>query len=343
MKKKATAAAASTPVRPRPRRLPIVGIVIGDPCGIGPEVVAKAWAEGSLHERCRPLLIGSAHAMRTAVAQTGASLRVRSVDAPGRLIGRRDTIEILDSGALDPADITPGTDSVACGLASAVWLDEADTLARQGLLQATVMGPISSVAMKSAGVLDRVVQIKPGHSYLLLASGALRVAHLTDHVPLREVSGLVTTRLVASALRKIDAALRQWGIARPRIGVAGFNPHAAGPEDEEQIAPAVRRARAAGIDVTGPISPDTVFRQCLEGRYDIVLAMYHDQGHIAIKTAAFAGNIAVVVGPPYPHVTVAHGTAYDIVGRGIADHTMIRNAIVTAGSLAAGRAFPTLH
>jgi len=339
--KKATVAEASPPVRPR--RRPLVGIVIGDPCGVGPEVVAKAWAEGSLHDRCRPLLIGSAHAMRAAVAQLGAGLPVRCVDAPERVAARRGVIEILDSGALDPADITPGADNAACGRASAVWLDEADTLAREGRLQATVMGPISSVAMKSAGVLDRVVEVKPGRSYLLLASGPLKVAHLTDHLPLAEVSGLITARLIASALRTIDAAMRQWGVARPRIGVAGFNPHASGREDEEQIAPGVRRARAAGIDATGPISPDSVFRQCVEGRFDIVLAMYHDQGHIAIKTAAFAGNIAVFVGPPYPHITVAHGTAYDIVGRGIADHTMIRNAILTAGSLAAGRAFPTLH
>jgi 4-hydroxythreonine-4-phosphate dehydrogenase len=277
------------------------------------------------------------------VAQTGAGLKLRSIDTVERLAARRDVIEILDTGALDPADITPGTDSAACGRASAVWLDQADKLARSGRLQATVMAPISSVAMKSAGVLDRVVQVKPGRSYLLLASGALRVAHLTDHVPLREVSQLITARLIAASLRQLDAALRQWGIASPRIGVAGFNPHAMGPEDEEQIAPGVKRARASGVDASGPISPDSVFRQCMEGRYDIVLAMYHDQGHIAIKTAAFAGNIAIIVGPPYPHVTVAHGTAYDIVGRGVADHSMIRNAILTAGSLAAGQGFPVLH
>lgn len=320
-----------------------VGIVIGDPCGIGPEVVVKAWASGKLQRVCRPVLIGSAAAVREVIRERRMSARLRVIDAPERLSGRVDTIDIIDSGALDPADITPGADNTACGRATGVWLDEADSLARAGRLQATVMGPISSGAMQMAGVLDRVVQVRPGHSYLLLASGALRVAHLTDHVALREVSALITADLIDSALRTLDAVLRQWGLARPRIAVAGFNPHAKGPEEEQHIAPGIERARAAGIDVTGPVSPDSVFRHCIEGRFDIVLAMYHDQGHIAIKTAAFAGNVAIILGPPYPHVTVAHGTAYDIVGRGIADHSMILNAIVTAGSLAAGRAFPTLH
>jgi 4-hydroxythreonine-4-phosphate dehydrogenase len=322
---------------------PAVGIVIGDPCGIGPEVVAKACAGGMLHARCLPVLIGSAAAMRDALAQAGVGLAVRPIDAPEEASGRVDTLEIIDTGALDPAAITPGADNAACGKASAVWLDEADALARAGRLDATVMAPISSVAMKAAGVLDRVVQPVPGRSYLLLVSGALRIAHLTDHVPLGEVPSLVTAELVESALHTVDAALRRWGIERPRIGVAGLNPHAAGREEDEQIAPGIARARAAGVDASGPVSPDTVFRQCLERRHDVVLAMYHDQGHIAIKTAAFAGNVAIVVGPPYPQLTVAHGTAYDIVGRGIADPTMIRNAILTAGSLAAGRSFPELH
>lgn len=325
-----------------PSRVP-VGVTIGDPCGIGPEVVAKAWATGRLHEACRPVLIGSAEAMRQAIKTAGLKASVRVVSGPEDSSERSDVLDIIDSGALDPADIQVGVDNPACGKASAVWLDEADRLARAGRLAATVMGPISAVALEMAGALDRVVSITPGESYLLLVSGALRVAHLTDHVPLREVSGLISADLIALTLRQLDAVMRQWGFANPRIAVAGFNPHAKGVEDQEQIAPGIARARAAGIDVTGPVSPDTVFRQCIEGRHDIVLAMYHDQGHIAIKTSGFAGNIAVILGPPYVHVSVAHGTAYDIVGRGVADHSMILNAIVTAGSLAAGRAFPALH
>lgn len=323
--------------------IPTVGVMIGDPCGIGPEVIAKAWTTGHLHEVCRPLLIGSAYAMRQALETIGSSASVRVAAGPDDLAGRSDMLDILDSNALAPADIQTGVDNVACGRACAAWLDEADRLARDGRLAATVMGPISAAALEMAGALERVVNIKPGESYLLLASGPLRVAHLTDHVPLREVSALITADLIALTLRKLDAALRQWGIAQPRIAVAGFNPHAKGLEDEQQIAPGIARARAEGIDVTGPVSPDTVFRHCADGRYDIVLAMYHDQGHIAIKTAAFSGNIALILGPPYVHVTVAHGTAYDIVGRGIADASMILNAIVTAASLAAGRGFPNLQ
>jgi len=321
--------------------LPRVGVVIGDPCGVGPEVLLKSWASGRLQAVCQPVAIGSAAVLQQTAAQLGLPVRVRTVAAPEEVRGGADALDVLDSGALDPALVTPGRDNEACGRASAVWLDEADAFARAGRLQATVMAPISSVAMDMAGVLDRVVQAKPGESYLLLVSGPLRVAHLTDHVLLRDVSALITAELIESAVHTLHEVLRRWGLARPRIAVAGFNPHAKGPE-EERMLPGIARAQAAGLDVSGPISPDTVFRHCIEGRYDIVLAMYHDQGHIAIKTAAFAGNVAVVVGPPYPHVTVAHGTAYDIVGRGVADHSMLLNAILTAASLAAGRGFPAL-
>jgi len=195
--------------------------------------------------------------------------------------------------------------------------------------------------MKMAGTLDKVVSVVPGESYLLLVSGALRVAHLTDHMALRDVCDVITQDLVALTLRKLDAVMREWGIAKPRIVVAGLNPHAMGREDSEQIAPAVAQVRAEGIDAIGPMSPDTVFRQCIEGRFDIVLAMFHDQGHIAIKTWGFAGNSAIILGPPYTHLSVAHGTAFDIVGKNIADHSMIQSAIITGAYLAAGRGFPS--
>ncbi|BBD79755.1 PdxA family dehydrogenase [Aerosticca soli] len=326
-----------------PARRARVGIVIGDVNGIGPEVVAKSWQSGLLHEACLPVLIGSAAAMERAVAALGMDVGVRAIAGPDEARFDPKVMDVIDSGALDPAAITPGRDTAASGRAVGIWLGEADRLARAGALGATVMAPVSAVALEMAGMLDRIVSVKPGETYLVLFSGALRITHLTDHVPLREVSGMIHKDLIALTLHKMDAALRQWGIAAPRIAVAGFNPHAKGTEDSQEIAPGVAAAKREGIDVTGPVSPDSVFRHCLEGRYDMVLAMYHDQGHIAIKTAGFSGNVAVFLGPPYPQVTVAHGTAYDIVGRGIADHSMVLNAILTAGSLAAGNAFPDLH
>jgi 4-hydroxythreonine-4-phosphate dehydrogenase len=326
-----------------PARRALVGIVIGDANGIGPEVVAKSWGSGLLHQVCRPVLIGSAAAMERTVAALGMDVRVRVIAEPDEAQTDPKVMDIIDSGALDPSAITPGRDTAESGRAVGTWLMEADRLARAGAFGATVMAPVSAVALEMADMLDRIVSIKPGETYLVLFSGALRITHLTDHIPLREVSAVIDKDLIALTLRKMDAALRQWGIAAPRIAVAGFNPHAKGTEDTEEIAPGIAVARQEGIDVTGPVSPDSVFRHCLEGRYDMVLAMYHDQGHIAIKTAGFSGNVAVFLGPPYPQVTIAHGTAYDIVGRGIADHSMVLNAILTAGSLAAGNAFPNFN
>jgi 4-hydroxythreonine-4-phosphate dehydrogenase len=207
-------------------------------------------------------------------------------------------------------------------------------------LDGSVMGPISAKAMEKAGVLSSIASRKPGdEAYLLLRSGNLVIAHLTDHVPLREVSAAITPATVLKLITKLTDSMAQWGLGAGRIGVAGFNPHAAGQEETNAITPAIERARTQGINVEGPISPDSIFRHCIEGRYAAVIAMYHDQGHIAIKTWGFAGNNVVFLGPPYPHTTVAHGVAYDLAGTGKADHSMIQNAILNAASLAAGRGF----
>lgn len=319
---------------------PGLAIMIGDPAGVGPEIVARSWASGEIHQVCRPVLIGSGAVMRQAIQACGLSLAVNLVDSMAKCRDSEDILDVLEPAAFDPASYAPAQDNLSCGAISAQWLDEADRMARAGECAATVMAPISSVSMKMAGVLDRVVNVEPGQSYLFLISGPLRVMHLTDHMPLRQVCEIITSDLVANALQMLDKALKSWGIDKPRIVVAGLNPHASGTEEEQEIAPGVARAQSMGIDVTGPEPPDSVFRQCIEGRYDVVLAMTHDQGHIAIKTWGFAGNCALILGPPYIHTTVAHGTAYDLVGTGRADHSMMLTAIKTAASLAAGTGFP---
>jgi 4-hydroxythreonine-4-phosphate dehydrogenase len=317
----------------------VVGTMIGDPGGIGPEVIAKALATGRVHEYSIPVLVGSAAVMERALEMTGVKAKVRTMrpdelpsDDPG-------VIDVIDSGALkEPLPL--GEDSARSGEASAIWLDELDTLTRNGTFAASIMGPISTGSLKLAGQLHKVISPVPGESYLVLITGPLRVIHLTDHMPLRQVCDVISADLIHHTLIEIDGAMKRWGIPNPRIVVAGLNPHATGDEEREAIAPGVARAREGGIDVEGPSSPDSVFRQGIEGRYDMVLAMYHDQGHIAVKTWGFSGNCVIILGPPYLHMSVAHGTAYDIVGKGVADPTMMLSAMCTCGSLAAGNGFP---
>lgn len=318
---------------------PVIATMIGDPAGIGPEVVAKAWASGEVHQYSQPVLVGSQAVMQQAVKACGLSLEVKKVASAADITNNPAVIEIIDSGKFDMASFVMGQDNTSCGQISADWLDEMDQMALSGEVDATIMAPISSVSMKMAGVLDKVINMEPGHSYLFLISGPLRVMHLTDHLPLREVCDLINADLVTKAITQLNEALKTWGIAKPRIAVAGLNPHASGKEEEQEIKPGVEKAAALGIDVSGPIAPDSVFRHCIDGHYDVVLAMFHDQGHIAIKTWGFSGNCALIMGPPYLHMSVAHGTAYDLVGTGKADHTMMLEAMKLTGNLAAGNGF----
>jgi 4-hydroxy-L-threonine phosphate dehydrogenase PdxA len=318
---------------------PVVATMIGDPCGIGPEVVVKSLALGGMYERCRPLVVGSTEAVQQAVDMLGLKLKVRRVsDVEGAGLDPA-VLDVYDTGQLDPKFITPAKANAECGLASAAWLKEMDQLALAGKVQATIMGPINTDALKMAGKFDEVVGVEVGKTYLFLITGPLRVVHLTDHIPLRQVCDIISPDLVYKALRTIHDDFTRWGIPNPRIVVAGLNAHAYGDEDKHQIAPGVEKAKAEGVNVTGPAPPDSVFRWCIDGQYDVVLAMFHDQGHIAVKTWGFVGNCAMILGMPHIHMSVAHGTAFDIVGKGIASHEMMLTALRQAASLAAGKGF----
>ena len=306
---------------------PCIGTMVGEPAGIGPEVTVRAWASGRVHEVSVPLLVGSAASVERALDLTKVSARLRVMRSLEPLSDDPAVIDILDTGALDDRALPFAKDTLESGIATAKWLAELDALARDGVFAGTVMGPISTGSLKLAGKLDMVISPTPGESYLLLLTGPLRVAHLTDHMSIRAVCDLITPELIDTALQQIDAALRSWGVANPRI------------VEDRAIGPGVARARARGINVDGPSAPDTVFRQCIEGRYDLVLAMFHDQGHIAVKTWGFSGNCVIMMGPPYLHMSVAHGTAYDIVGTGKADPSMMLSAMRTCGVLTAGKGF----
>ena len=319
---------------------PAIAVMTGDPAGIGPEVTVKALATGEVHPFARPIVVGCTENVQDTVRALGLDLTVRRVGTVDGGSGADPrVIDVYDTGQIAPEAIKPAVATLEAGKASAAWLDELDALARAGAVKGTIMGPINTDSLRMADAFDKVVGVEVGKTYLTLFTGPLRVVHLTDHIPLRQVLDLISPDLVHKALRTIHDNFSQWGVTNPRIVVAGANAHAYGDEDKYQIAPGVERARAEGIDVTGPSPPDSVFRWCIEGKYDVVLAMFHDQGHIAVKTWGFVGNCAMILGTPHIHMSVAHGTAFDIVGKGIASHEMMLEAMLQTASLAAGQGF----
>lgn len=317
---------------------PRVGITIGDTNGVGPEVLAKAVASEGLG--CIPVAIGPRAGLDAALAVTGLDLIVHPVDGPEQATGAAGTIDLIDVGTLGADEVTFGHPSAAAGRAVIQSMDRAFDLAKTGQVAATVMGPVDTGSIKAAGLRPTAMDPALGPFHLLLASGPLKVVHLTDHMRLRDVLlNAVTFDAVLDLIRLTDRTFRAWGYAAPRLALAGINPHAVGPEESEVLAPAVAAARADGIDVSGPISPDSVFRHCIEGRADVVVAHYHDQGHIAMKTWGFAGSATVFVGLPFLHLSVAHGSAYDLAGRNAGDPASTIATIRHATSLATRSGF----
>jgi 4-hydroxy-L-threonine phosphate dehydrogenase PdxA len=317
--------------------LPIVATMIGDPGGVGPEVAVKALATGLPRRSSRPLLIGSVVAVQRAIACCGLELQARAIGSVVDAAFGDGVVDVLDDGVLGADELTIGRPSAASGRAVRAWLDLSTRLAERGEVDAWIMAPIDRSSLKlGTGMADDDEAGPPG-TFLFRTSGKLRVVPLSEHVALRDVPATVTEERVLALVRLVHESLQRWGLRRPRLALAGLNPHARGEEERHAIAPAAQRARDLGIDVSGPVSPDSVFRQCLEGRYDVVVSMYHDQGQIALKTSAFEGACSIYIGLPYVHLTVPHGSAMDIAGRGVAQHASMLAAMTTAAALAAGQ------
>ena len=324
---------------------------MGDAAGIGPEVTAKALQDEWVYERARPVVVGSAAAMNAALSLIGAPGSARILDSPEDAQGDYGAIEVLDLENLDYGGIRYGELSPAAGKAAVEWILRAGELAAAGRAQAIATAPINKEACSLAGFSDvghmEIFQSQTGADNVatMLMAGTLRVVHLTTHRSLRLACEQVTRANVLSKLRLTDECFREWGFAAPRIGVAALNPHASdggllGDEEALQIGPAVSDAKELGIDATGPVPADTVFNQAIDGRYDVTLAMYHDQGHIPIKVHDWAHSVSVNLGLPFVRTSVDHGTAFDIAGKGIADHVSMLEAIRVAVSLAAEGRLP---
>lgn len=323
---------------------PTVGVTMGDPAGIGAEVIVKAYPE--LREAAVPVVVGDAGAMRTAVDVCGVEATVRPIDdvAEARAEPAADAIAVLDLDNV--SEVAYGELREEYGAASLEYVERAIELARSGEIDAIVTAPINKQATRAAG------SEHAGHTGLLadrtdatdysmmLVEDDLRVTHVSTHVPLAEACELVTEERVLSTIDVTHSALCDLGVDEPEIAVAGLNPHASdggllGSTDGEEIEPAVERARDRGIDAVGPESPDTVYVRAARGEFDCVVSMYHDQGHVPIKMLGFSeggavSGVNVTIGLPIVRTSVDHGTAFDIAGKGIASPASLVDAVAVA-------------
>lgn len=331
---------------------PLIALTLGDVAGIGPEVVAKAWINSPLLDLAQPVAIGSPEVLRRALARVGAADRVRVEEVPDPE-SARPTAGVLPclepAGAPDVAPVAPGTIDPRAGRAAHDYLVAATDLALAGRIDAIVTLPLNKESLHAGGIdlpghteiLARRCGV-PDHAMMLWLEG-LGVVHVTLHVPLRSIFGLITEESVLGKVRLARDILAPLVEGRPpRVAVAGLNPHAGehglfGDEEGTILAPAVARARAEGIDASGPIAADTLFARARAGEFDGVVAMYHDQGHVALKTVGFDRAVNVTAGLPIVRTSVAHGTAYDIAWTGRARPDSLLEAVRVAARLAASR------
>ena len=322
---------------------PIIALTLGDPSGIGPEVIAKALAHPDVVASCHPLIIGNAPILNKTVQDLGLVLEITQVSSAAE--APENAISILDSGNLNAEDIVPGRISAAAGKASVEWILQAGEMALSGQVQAIATAPIHKEAARAAGYQDighmELLQKLTGAKEVatMLTAGNLRVVHLTTHRSLALAVEYVKKDHILAKLELTHRSFQEWGFSTPRIAVAALNPHGGdggllGREEIDEIAPAVEEARKQGMEVTGPIPADSVFPQAIDGRYDAVLVLYHDQGHIPIKVKDFDGSVSINLGFPFVRTSVDHGTAFDIAGKGIANETGMMEAIRAAAFIA---------
>ena len=335
---------------------PIVGISVGDPGGIGPEVTVKALAVPRVYEQCRPLVIGDASVVRDALRFTGLNLAVNAVDSPEKGIYKLGVVDVLDMGNMPIDQVQYGVVTAQQGRASFEYVAKNIELAMARRMDATVTGPINKAAINEAGFhfaghTEIYAKMTGTRDYaMMLAEGNFRVAHVSTHVSLREACDRVTRERVLRVIELSHDALLKLGVANPRIAVAGLNPHCGegglfGTEEEREIMPAIADAVAKGMNVTGPVPPDTVFSKMAGGMFELVVAMYHDQGHIPIKLKGFTydeetgqwgavAGVNITLGLPIVRVSVDHGTAFEIAGQGKANPDSMLDSIELAAWLA---------
>lgn len=336
--------------------LPILAISMGDPAGIGGEIAVKALANHKWEGRCIPVVVGDAAAIRDAVRFTGCKCAIRLIDDPKEAAGKDGTIDLIDLGLLTPGGWEYKKTSALAGKAAFSYVKKAAELAMDGRADALVTGPINKESINMAGFhysghTEILADLTHTKDYaMLLTGGSLRVIHVSTHVSMREACNRVTKERVYTVIKLAREALSLLGLAEEKIGVAGFNAHCSenglfGDEEARAIIPAIQRAQAEGFNVEGPVPPDTVFVKATAGQYAMVVAMYHDQGHIPMKLAGFKLDLATnkytamtgvnsTIGLPIIRTSVDHGTAFGKAGEGRANEESLVDAMNMAIQMA---------
>lgn len=324
---------------------PVIAITMGDAAGVGPEIIAKALADPEIHMVASLFVIGDLRRLESAMQIVSSPLNVNRIADPSDALFRVDTIDVLDIDCV-PADLPWGRLSAAAGDGAFLFIKKAVELAMEHKVDAICTGPLNKAALHEAG------HNYPGHTELLAAlSGTdevsmmltaqkMRVIHVTTHLGLIDAVAKINGDLVYRTIKRGNDLLVASGIQHPHIAVCAVNPHAGENglfgygEEAEKIEPGVEKAQAEGIDVTGPLPADTLFFLAGRGDYDLVVAQYHDQGHIPVKVLGLKNGVNVTVGLPFVRTSVDHGTAFDIAGKNVVDHEPLLEALRQAAELA---------
>lgn len=324
---------------------PIVGIPLGDPAGVGPEIIVKALAKAEVYEMARPLVIGDAKVLKQAMEFCGLELKIHIVEKPSAGEFVPGTMDVIDLANVDIESLQIGKVQAMGGRAAFEYIEKTVSLAIAKEIDAMATTPINKESLKAAKVpyighteiLEDLTKTK--NPLTMFQVFGLRVFFLTRHVSLRKACELVTTESVYEFITRCVKALEVLGVKNPRLAVAGLNPHSGehglfGDEEVVELEPAIARAKADGVDVSGPVPADSVFHFALKGRYDAVLSLYHDQGHIATKMVDFERTISITNNMPFLRTSVDHGTAFDIAGTGKVSEVSMVEAIKLAADYA---------
>lgn len=320
---------------------PIIAIPIGDPAGIGPEIVVKALNHEDIYKVCKPLVIGDYDVILRACEICSLQLNIQRINNVNEGIFKHGNIDMIDLGNIDITKLEYGVEQAMCGQAAFDYIEKSIKLAMSKEVTAVATSTINKKSLKKANIgyighTEIFAGLTNTHDPLTMFEvKGMRVFFLSRHVSLKEACDMVTKERVLDYIKRCNEALVQMGITEGTMAIAGLNPHSGegglfGYEEVDAIIPAIKEAQQKGYRVEGPIGSDSVFHLALQGRYNSVLSMYHDQGHIATKTLDFERTIAITNGLPFLRTSVDHGTAFDIAGKGIASETSMKEAILLA-------------